>query len=112
MNRYLSVASIFIITFFTSNALSCELSDISEVKTLNQLVDCDYALVSTDATWDDGEYFIVYHFQRDTYADIPGLMDMDMNLDSLNNLQNVISCVMIMDDLSIEMCISPGETLS
>ncbi len=110
MNRYLSVASIFIITFFTSNALSCELSDISEVKTLNQLVDCDYALTSTDASWDDGEYFIIYHFQRDTYADIPGLMD--MNLDSLNNLQNVISCVMRMDDLGIEMCISPGETIN
>ena len=110
MNRYLSVASIFIITFFTSNALSCELSDISEVKTLNQLVDCDYALISTDSSWDDGEYFIIYHFQRDTYADMPGLMD--MSLDSLNNLQNIISCVMPVDDLSIEMCISPGETIN
>ena len=106
MNRYLSVASIFIITFFTSNALSCELSDISEVKTLNQLVDCDFNLVSTDESIYKGDYYFFYHFQKDSDY-VPGLDEFSLSGD----LQNIVSCILVMDDLSIEMCFSPGEPL-
>ena len=105
MNRYLAVTSIFFITFFTSNVLSCELSDISEVKTLNQLVDCDFNLVSTDESIYKGDYYFVYHFQKD-YG-IPGFDELSLSGDLLN----IVSCILVMDDLSIEMCFSPGEPL-
>ena len=105
MNRYLAATSIFFLTFFTSNALSCELSDISEVKTLNQLVDCDFNLVSTDESIYKGDYYFVYHFQKD-YG-IPGFDELSLSGD----LQNIVSCILVMDDLSIEMCFSPGEPL-
>ena len=105
MNRYLAVTSIFFITLFTSNVLSCELSDISEVKTLNQLVDCDFNLVSTDESIYKGDYYFVYHFQKD-YG-IPGFDELSLSGD----LQNIVSCILVMDDLSIEMCFSPGEPL-
>ena len=105
MNRYLAVTSIFFIILFTSNILSCELSDISEVKTLNQLVDCDFNLVSTDESIYKGDYYFVYHFQKD-YG-IPGFDELSLSGD----LQNIVSCILVMDDLSIEMCFSPGEPL-
>ena len=105
MNRYLSVASIFIITFFTSNALSCELSDISEVKTLNQLIDCDYNLVSSDEVFSGGDSYLFYHFQKDS-DNIPGFDEF-----SSNDLQNVVSCIFKPDVLDLEVCFSPGEPL-
>ncbi len=106
MNKYLTVASIFFLTFFTSNILSCELSDISEVKTLNQLIDCDYNLVSSNEVFSDGDSYLFYHFQKDS-DNIPGLDEFSFSGD----LQNVVSCVLMMDQLKIEVCFSPGEPL-